>query len=235
MLVWLTFVELVFIRHAEPAWVEGRRPQMDPVLTERGRAQAQLVAERIAASPRKPAEILVSSAKRSRETAGYIARATGVEPTVIPELIECRLPDWSELAPEEVATHFRTARHRKLDAWWGGLPGGESFHDFHARIDRSLREILVARGVAACTTGQKHLYQQDRDPGRVVIVAHGGTNSVAMSLLLGVEPVPWEWERMALHHASLIRFRTIKLGGGVVFSLRSHNDIAHLPKELRTR
>ncbi len=208
---------------------------MDPPLTERGRAQAEHAAKRLAGAHRKPSEILVSSAVRARETALPIAEATGIEPTIIDDLTELKLPDWSEIAPDEIARLFRTARSRQLHEWWEGMPGGESFRAFHVRIQRVLGEILRARGVEPASDDVKHLYRQDRDPGRVVIVAHGGTNSVAMSLLMGVEAVPWEWERIALNHASFVRMKTIKLGGGVVFSLRAHNDMEHIPREMRTR
>lgn len=208
---------------------------MDPPLTERGRAQAVRAAERLSLGHRKPAEIIVSSAKRALETAAPLAERTGITPTVVDELIELKLPDWSELAPEEVATHFRAARTRKLHEWWQGMPGGETFHAFHERISKALERILRDRGVVAKEGGPKHLYEQTSDPGRVVIVGHGGTNSVAMSLLLGVEVVPWEWERIALSHAGFIRLKTVKLGGGVVWSLRSQNDVEHLPREMRTR
>jgi probable phosphoglycerate mutase len=228
-------VEIVFVRHGEPAWVMDGRPQMDPPLTERGRAQAERVAERLSRGHRKPAEILVSCARRAKETAAPLADKTGIAPTVVDDLVELKLPDWSQLAPEEVVGHFRAARARALHEWWDGLPGGESFRDFHDRVAGALASILRERGVTPVAGGPKHLYEQTHDPGRVVVVGHGGTNSVAMSLLLGVEAVPWEWERIALHHVGIIRMKTIRLGGGVVWSLRSHNDVEHLPREMRTR
>ena len=41
------------------------------------------------------------------------------------------------------------------------------------------------------------------EPDRhVVIVAHGGTNAVVIGYLLGIQPVPWEWERFVSYHAS---------------------------------
>jgi probable phosphoglycerate mutase len=70
---------------------------------------------------------------------------------------------------------------------------------------------------------------------RIAFVAHAGTNAVAIGLLLGIPPTPWEWERFILYHASFARLRTIPLAGAHVFSLRTFNDREHLDADLRTR
>ena len=162
------------------------------------------------------------------------ARKPDVAPKTIDDLVEIRLPDWAHLSPFDVAEKFRESRRRELDEWWEGIEGGESFRHFHARIQGVVLSILRERGVTP-REGQKHLFDESRNAGRIVIVAHGGTNSVAMGVLLGIDPVPWEWERLSLFHTSLVRMSTMSLGGGVVFSLRSSNEVEHLPKEMRTR
>ena len=67
------------------------------------------------------------------------------------------------------------------------------------------------------------------------MVAHGGTNSVYLTHLLGVPPAPWEWEGLVLFHASIARVKLIPLAGAHVPSLRSFNDQDHIPLELRNR
>lgn len=227
-------MELVFVRHAEPDWSKDGISQMDPPLTARGRDQAELCANYLQTSGKRITELLVSPALRSQETAAAIARKIDVAPQTIDDLVEIRLPDWAHLSPFDVAEKFRESRRRELDAWWEGIEGGESFRAFHARIQAIVLTILRDRGITP-REGQKHLYDESRDAGRVVIVAHGGANSVAMGVLLGIEPVPWEWERLSLFHTSLVRVSTMSLGGGVVFSLRSSNEVEHLPKGMRTR
>lgn len=229
-------MELILIRHGEPAWVNaGGTPDMDPPLTKRGHEQARLVAERLASDRRQIAELIVSPAARARETADPISRMTRVKPKVIDDLVEFQLPDWSNLTPVEVAANFRAMRERHPESWWEGAPGGESFHDFEKRVDAAIHELLRARGVEHAESGKRNVWKQSKDPGRIVVVAHGGTNSLIMSLLLGMETVPWIWERISLHHASIIRLRTVPLGGATIMSLRAHNDIEHLPKEVRTK
>jgi broad specificity phosphatase PhoE len=52
---------------------------------------------------------------------------------------------------------------------------------------------------------------------RLAVVAHGGTNAVTLTHLLGIAPVPWEW----------IRFET-PLAAYSVVGLRPLNDQAHI-------
>jgi probable phosphoglycerate mutase len=94
--------------------------------------------------------------------------------------------------------------------------------------------LLADRGITV-DPERKHLWHVEDDSPRIAIVAHGGTNAVALTYLLGVDPTPWEWERFILHHASFARVRAIPLAGAHVFSLRAFNDREHLPLPMRTR
>lgn len=210
--------------------------QVDPHLTDLGWTQARRVAERLAADPAgNIAEILVSPAIRAQETAEPLAELTGLEPRTIPEITEIRMPDWTGRLEEEVQRIFRDSRSRPPDDWWDGLGEGESFRDFHDRITTAMRELLEARAVRPDPSGHRHLWQVTTDPKRLAVVAHGGTNAVALGWLLGLEPTPWEWERFILGHASITRVRAVPLAGGHVFSLRAFNDREHLPGGLRSR
>ena len=101
-------------------------------------------------------------------------------------------------------------------------------------MTRCLEGVLAARGIERDAGPGPHARRAPEVPGKIAIVAHGGTNAVALGHLLGLPPAPWEWERLALCHASIARVRVIALGDGHVFSLRSMNDVEHLPRDLRT-
>jgi probable phosphoglycerate mutase len=66
-------------------------------------------------------------------------------------------------------------------------------------------------------------------------VAHAGTNSVVISHLLGLDTVPWEWDRFVLSHTSVTRIEAMKLGDGYTFCLSKLSDVEHLPNDMRTR
>lgn len=228
-------MEFVFIRHGQPAWSVDGLSQPDPELTELGHGQAKLAAERLANAARPITEILVSPALRSQETAAPLAEATGLTPVTVDGLLEIQMPDWEGKPEETVQRIFTDARNRPPEDWWDGLTGGESFRRFHDRITRCIDDILSDRGISADTTQGAHLWDHAGGEGRVAVVAHAGTNSVALAYLLSVDPTPWEWERFVLGHASIARVRAIPLAGAHVFSLRAFNDQEHLPPDMRSR
>lgn len=205
---------------------------MDPVLTAIGARQATLVAERL--GRRGASEILSSPSTRALQTAAPLSTRIDAPVAVVDDLLELRLPDWSKLSLIEVANKFREARAREPQAWWDGLPGGESFRVFFERVQRGLLATLAERGVRRVDGEEAPIFTIDRDLGRLVVFGHGGTNSVAMTVLLGMPCVPWEWERLAIGHAAFVRFKAIPLGRGFIFSLRAFNDCEHLPRDLRT-
>ncbi len=228
-------MEFIFIRHGQPAWSVDGLSQIDPALTPLGREQARLMANRLAADERGLAEIIVSPALRAQQTAAPLAKRTGLTPTTVDAITEIQMPDWTGKLEEEVQRIFADSRSRSPEEWWEGLGDGESFRDFHNRITSAMRGLLAERSVHPDPSGHPHLWRVETDPRRIAIVAHGGTNAVALGWLLGVEPTPWEWERFVLGHASIARVRAIPLAGGHVFSLRAFNDREHLPAEMRTR
>ncbi len=75
----------------------------------------------------------------------------------------------------------------------------------------------------------------ERPDARVAIVAHAGVNGVLLSLLLGLAPVPWEWDRFVTPHASITRLESMALADGHTFSLTRLGDVEHLDQDQRTR
>ncbi|GMQ84942.1 MAG: histidine phosphatase family protein [Acidimicrobiia bacterium] len=227
-------MELLFIRHGQPAWSVDGLSQPDPHLTALGKRQADLAATRLARSRRPLSELVVSPAARALETAAPIAEKAGLSIETVDDIVEIKMPDWSGELEETVQRLFIDARDRPPQQWWEGMEGGESFRDFHDRITQALTGVLAGRGVHP-DPGRKHLWTVEDPDQRIAVVAHGGTNAVAIGYLLGAEPTPWEWERFILYHASFARMRAIPLAGGYVWSLRTFNDREHLPEDARTR
>src|SRR5919198_5308358 len=88
---------LVLVRHAQSTWNDlGKiQGQLDPPLSERGREQAERLAERLGG--RRWSAFYSSDLARCRETAAAIARRLGQEPVGLEELREIYLGEWEGL------------------------------------------------------------------------------------------------------------------------------------------
>ena len=229
-------MELLFVRHAQPLWVDGNgKSRLDPVLTDLGREQADLLGQRAGAWDVD--EVWMSPTSRTRETAAPLAEALDMEPTVYDWLEEIRLPPhWEGEEAAVMGPLFAAARERSAADWNEGLLGGERFPDFFERVTEGLDRALAERGTTQVDSeAPTRVYDMNPVEKRIVVVGHGGTNSVAVAHLLGLRPVPWSWERFVLSHASVTRLRSKRLIGGRIFGLRELSDTRHLPEALVTR
>jgi 2,3-bisphosphoglycerate-dependent phosphoglycerate mutase len=226
-------MEIVLVRHAEPEWAKDGLSVDNPPLTDRGRDQARRLADRLAHESFD--QVFVSPMVRAQQTAEPILDVLGHDdaPTE-PWLEELRMPDWTGTPSEEVDELFRQARTRPVEDHWDGMAGGESFRDFHERVTKGVEATLAPLGITPYDDDSP-LWEIDDETRRALFVAHAGTNATIMGHLLGVDPVPWEWERFVMFHASFSVLRPHPIGGGWTFSLFRLGDTEHLPDEMRTR
>ncbi len=232
-------MELILVRHGEPAWEKEGRGRNDPDLTERGTTQAEAIARRLADPADLPALgpvdlLLVSPARRSQDTAAPIATALDLPVITTDWLLEIQNPpEWDGSPIEDIQEAFRDAKGRSRDEAWAGLPGGEPIRDFHDRVTTGLTAWLGSVGIRP--TDEPCLWEDEGTaPERVVAVAHAGTNSTVVSHLLDVDHQPWNWDRFAMGHASAAVITTVPMAGAHIWSLRSLGDGTHLPVPDRT-
>jgi probable phosphoglycerate mutase len=224
--------EFVFVRHGEPEWVREGLNVDDPPLTDRGRRQAERLADRLA--DERFDEILVSPLQRARRTAEPLLERVGRDLVIEPWLEEIRNPVWHGTPAERAEEAFKADRTKPSERRWEGLDGGESVRDFVDRIHRDVGLFLAERGIEPAPTNLP--VWQVAEPGkRVLLIAHAGTNAVAFGHLLGLTPVPWEWERFVLGHGSISRVEALPTGDGYTFSLTKLGDVEHLNSDQRTR
>ena len=218
---------ITLVRHGDPDWAPGRGVSVnDPGLTPFGRRQADAVA---AALARTPVDFLyVSPYLRSRETAEPIAATTGRPAHVVEGLAEIGVAV-AGLTQDDVDRYFQEASRRPLREHWDGWPGAETFHDFHARVTSALVRLLAAHGIRPTREHDFTVWSAPETPVSIVIVAHGGTNSVLLTHLLDVRPVPWEWLRFESQLAAYSVAEARPLGArGSVWSLQNFNEVDHL-------
>jgi probable phosphoglycerate mutase len=215
---------ITLLRHGEPDWTpDGGASVADPGLTEYGDAQARTVASAIAAGGVDA--IYVSPLRRAQETAVPLVAATGVAATTVEALAEIEV-GVTGMTQEEVDRYFVEAMRRPLAEHWEGWPAGESFRDFHGRVTGGAADLLGRHGIRAEMMHDFTCWHLPPGPLSIIVVAHGGTNSVLLTHLLDVRPVPWEWMRFESELASYSVVHARPIGeGGNVWSLQNFNEI----------
>ena len=225
-------MDIILIRHAQPAWIDTTGLARDnPGLTELGHAQAATL-DGVCARYRDVRDFWVSPTVRTRETASYI-KCFEREPRVVDNFEEYRTPRWEGLPAPEVVKKMTGARYSSLDDWNEGLHGAERIDDFRHRVCEALYQQLERVGARKRDGGP--LVDIEEAEQRVVMVGHAGTNGVIIAELLGVDHVPWPWERFASAHAAITRIASCEISDGHVFTLRGFNRMEHLPLRSRTR
>jgi len=226
-------VEITFVRHGQPDWEPDDRAVDEPVLTAHGRAQAERAADALAREHGSGARafdaIYVSPLVRAQETAAPIARALGLEAKPLSWLRELTLPVLAGSTPAQVQAFFRSGRLREPERWWDGYEGGESFRHFYERVTSGVDALLTgAHAVGIHEDAGHRLWRVEDWNARLVVVAHEGTNAVAISHLLGIDPSPWAPLRFTSAWTGMTRLHTSMLGAGAVFSLEFFNRTDHL-------
>jgi 2,3-bisphosphoglycerate-dependent phosphoglycerate mutase len=200
--------ELLLIRHgeSEPALLDAPAPlvngQSDPALAPEGRAQAELVAARLA--PAGIDAIYVSTLRRTAETAAPLAARLGLTPRAEAALREVGLGEWEGgLFRKMVSEHHPMAMRMWAEETFEVIPGAEPTAGFAARV-----RDAVAR-LAAAHTGQ-----------RAALFTHGGVIGQALALASGSRPFAF----VTSDNGSISRL----VVSGERWIVRGYNDTAHL-------
>ena len=220
-------MDIVLVRHAQPHWEPDGIADDDPVLTDLGKRQAVRAAE--ALKSEKFDFVYASTLRRVRETVAPISARLGLKTRFESWLRELQLPPLAGQTRDEVQTYFRDARARNLASQDEGFPGGESFRHFRERVVSGFEGLLLEGHRLQVHEDAGHrLWRIPNDFERILIVAHEGTNSILVSHLLGLEPLPWSWMKFSSAWAGITRLHLSPIAGGAIWSMESFNDVTHL-------
>jgi 2,3-bisphosphoglycerate-dependent phosphoglycerate mutase len=171
-----------------------------------GLRQAHAVAERLTSEP--PIDMLVSSPlSRALTTARIIGERIGLEPVVVPDLVEIDFGALEGATIERIVEeHPELARQMLeadgLDVVW---PNGESRQGFFARVLAAFLAILA-----------EHAHR------RVVVVAHGGVIGSFVAQIHGLpptDPSAFDIANCSLTHLHVTPDHTL---------VHLRNDVLHL-------
>ncbi|MGH7775999.1 MAG: histidine phosphatase family protein [Candidatus Dormibacterales bacterium] len=160
---------LFLVRHAQSAWNRDRRiqGQTDSPLSELGRGQAALLAERLAGG--RWVGLWSSDLRRARETAAALEAALGLAAELDAGLREIGLGGWEGRSREEIEAEDPG----RWEMWrrepdWDVVPGSEGTEPFRIRVEAAMARIAA------------------RHPGGdVLVVTHGGVIQVTLAAALG--------------------------------------------------
>ena len=200
--------ELLLVRHGASAdSVEGEsfelvEGQGDPPLSEAGRHQAELVAQRLGHELFDG--MYVSTLRRTAQTAAPLVDRTGITPVVDADLREVYLGEWEGgLLRQKGADNDPLFARVMAEQRWDLVPGAETRDELGGRLRRAVGRIAVAH-----------------PGGRVVVFSHGAAIGELLAQATGSAPFAF----LGADNASISRL--VVADGRWV--LRGYNDTAHL-------
>jgi probable phosphomutase (TIGR03848 family) len=157
------------VRHGQTPTTGKVLPGQAPGLhlSDKGRAQAEAAAERLAELSPAPSALYASPMERARETAAPIARALGLRVRTHRGLLDSAVGDWEG---ESLRVLAKKREWGSLQSWPTGFrfPRGESFAELQARV---LDAVL---SLAAEHQGERIVCVSHADPIQLVIGSIAG-------------------------------------------------------------
>ena len=176
----------------------------DPALAPEGEVQAALMAERLAGEP--IAGLFITPLKRTAQTAAPLAARLGLDPVVVPDLVEVSL---GEFEGGEFRVRLSEGDPIALQAVeeerWEVIPGAETMESLAQRVRAGIEAVVAAAGTDAT----------------VAAIVHGGVIGEVCRQATHSRPFAF------VHNDNTSLTRLVVLPGGR-WLLRSFNDTAHL-------
>lgn len=206
--------QLYLIRHGEAVTnVDGSVAgiQGDKGLTERGRAQAARLRDRLAATGEIQADVLIASTlERARQTAQIIAPALGLSIIEDDDVQEMRVGEADGMTHEEfIAAHgkpdFRRTPFKPLS------PGGENWPHFVVRVATALDRIV-----------------REHHGKTIAVVCHGGVIDATFSIFFGMGSLAQPQSELFTRNTSITQWELREREGEPPrWRLVKYNDDVH--------
>jgi 2,3-bisphosphoglycerate-dependent phosphoglycerate mutase len=184
----------------------------DRGLTERGIAQAQALARRLATGEIAADVLYASTLPRARMTAELVAEALKLPIHWDDELHELRPGESDGMRAEDARAKFEGFKRFLIEPFTPIAPGGESWGAFQSRTSAALERLIV------------------RNQGKTIVaVAHGGTIEVSFLYLLGLGPHARTRASFHVLNTAITHWQHVEAAGGrQEWHMVAHNDHRHL-------
>ena len=195
-------MDLLLVRHGLPERIEGAEGPADPILTEEGRRQSDLLADWLAHE--RIDHLMSSTLRRAQETAAPVGERLGLDVELVQGLSEFDA-DADSYIPIEELRRTRDPRFFALvEGRWDELGSSVDPGAFSDLVFTTIEDVI------------------NRFPGeRVTVVCHGGVINLYLGRILGVDRHLW----FEPGYTSISRVAASRDGHRTVVSL---NETAHL-------
>lgn len=164
---------IYLVRHGETPLTPFRKfsgiGPLDPLLTEKGRKEALLVAAEM--KKIAPDILIASPLKRTRETATAVSEATGLDIEIDSIWQECNFGVWDGMSVDEVKEQYPSEYAMWVSTSSYAPPGGESYDEAMARAVQGLTSIAA-----------------EYPEKKVCVVTHNGMIKTALAAAIKAEP-----------------------------------------------
>ncbi|MBR6187283.1 MAG: histidine phosphatase family protein [Clostridia bacterium] len=215
-------MRLLIVRHAEPDYTHDS-------LTEKGRREAELLAQRLSKIPAEA--YYVSPLGRARETAEYTLRLVGKQAETLPWLAEFRgytVRDGKKRIPWDYPTREWYPHKRLLDRdeWLTDeMMQGGTVSQIWEETKEGVDALLKKHGYAR--TGGVYRCEHNRD-ATIVIFCHFGIGMAILAYLFNTSPLPL-WQSFLCVTSSVTTVVTQEREKGEVeFRCVALGDASHL-------
>lgn len=206
---------LYLIRHGEAySNVESviGGAQGDRGLTERGIAQAEALARRLATGEIAADALYASTLPRARMTAELVAEALRLPISWDDDLQELRPGEADGLTVSAARERFESFQRFLREPFTPLAPGGESWGSFQMRVSAALERLIL-----------RHQGQT------IVVVSHGGVIETSFLYLLDLGPHMRMRTAFHVRNTAITHWRHIDtFDGRQEWQLVAHNDHIHL-------
>ena len=217
-------MRLMIVRHGDPDYVHDS-------LTEKGKREAELLADRLVKTPADAC--YVSPLGRARETAAPTLARLGREEKICPWLREFTVPVMRpDLGKKHIAWDLKPALWTRekdyydREKWYGTeMMRSGGIEAAYRDVTEGLDQLLAVHGY--CRDGE--IYRAVRpNTDTVVLFCHFGVECVFLSHLLGISPVIL-WHGTCALTTSVTTLVTEERDEGIAsFRMLTFGDISHL-------
>ena len=210
-------MEIVLIRHGQPAWMINDEYQRNPGLTKLGNIQSKKSAKQF--TKHSIDQLWVSPLNRAAQTLTPFETNEVAKETKTFEWLK-EMEDKDEIAlygksSDEIMSFFEIRNSQTFEEW------AVSSHGLYMQD--------FAKNIITNLEGELEQFEIRNDSlENLMIISHAGTMSVLLSYFLNMPLYAWTWKKFLPKHTGHTRLRSMAISDGHFFRLKEFNNVSFI-------